>query len=169
VTPPIVELERVTKRFGGVTAVDEVSLALHPGRTLGVVGESGCGKSTTARLIVGLERPSAGELRFNGAAYGRSGRTLRAARKAIGMIFQDPYESLDARFTLKLTPSTACTAAICFWKMIPRVIGKYFLIPSSRMSGSLALASICGERSSTVTLMCAPPAARGRCVPSPPA
>ena len=99
-TPPIVELERVTKRFGGVTAVDEVSLALHPGRTLGVVGESGCGKSTTARLIVGLERPSAGELRFNGAPYGRSGRTLRAARKAIGMIFQDPYESLDARFTV---------------------------------------------------------------------
>jgi len=100
VTPPIVELERVTKRFGGVTAVDEVSLALHPGRTLGVVGESGCGKSTTARLIVGLERPSAGELRFNGAPYGRSGRALRAARKAIGMIFQDPYESLDARFTV---------------------------------------------------------------------
>jgi oligopeptide/dipeptide ABC transporter ATP-binding protein len=90
----------VTKRFGGVTAVDEVSLALHPGRTLGVVGESGCGKSTTARLIVGLERPSAGELRFNGAPYGRSGRALRAARKAIGMIFQDPYESLDARFTV---------------------------------------------------------------------
>jgi len=100
VTPPIVELERVTKRFGGVTAVDEVSLALHPGRTLGVVGESGCGKSTTARLIVGLERPSTGELRFNGAPYGRSGRALRAARKAIGMIFQDPYESLDARFTV---------------------------------------------------------------------
>ena len=99
-TPPIVELERVTKRFGGVTAVDEVSLALHPGRTLGVVGESGCGKSTTARLIVGLERPSTGELRFNGAPYGRSGRALRAARKAIGMIFQDPYESLDARFTV---------------------------------------------------------------------
>jgi oligopeptide/dipeptide ABC transporter ATP-binding protein len=100
VTAPIVELERVTKRFGGVTAVDEVSLALHPGRTLGVVGESGCGKSTTARLIVGLERPSTGELRFNGAPYGRSGRALRAARKAIGMIFQDPYESLDARFTV---------------------------------------------------------------------
>jgi len=100
VTAPIVELERVTKRFGGVTAVDEVSLALHPGRTLGVVGESGCGKSTTARLIVGLERPSAGELRFNGARYGRSGRALRAARTAIGMIFQDPYESLDARFTV---------------------------------------------------------------------
>ena len=71
---PIVELDRVTKRFGGVTAVDAVSLELHPGRTLGVVGESGCGKSTTARLIVGLERPSDGALRFNGTPYGRSAR-----------------------------------------------------------------------------------------------
>jgi peptide/nickel transport system ATP-binding protein len=100
VSAPIVELDRVTKRFGGVTAVDGVSLELHPGRTLGVVGESGCGKSTTARLIVGLERPSDGALRFNGTPYGRSARALRAARKAIGMIFQDPYESIDGRFTV---------------------------------------------------------------------
>jgi len=100
VTTPIVELDGVTKRFGRVTAVDDVSLALHAGRTLGVVGESGCGKSTTARLIVGLERPSAGGLRFNGTPYGRSGRALRAARRAIGMIFQDPYESIDSRFTV---------------------------------------------------------------------
>ena len=98
---PIVELDRVTKQFGGVTAVDAVSLELHAGRTLGVVGESGCGKSTTARLIVGLERPSDGELRFNGSAYGRSARALRTARKAIGMIFQDPYESIDGRFTVE--------------------------------------------------------------------
>jgi peptide/nickel transport system ATP-binding protein len=97
---PIVELDRVTKRFGRVTAVDDVSLALHAGRTLGVVGESGCGKSTTARLIVGLERPSDGTLRFNGTPYGRSGRALRGARRAIGMIFQDPYESIDSRFTV---------------------------------------------------------------------
>jgi oligopeptide/dipeptide ABC transporter ATP-binding protein len=100
VTAPIVALEGVTKRFGGVTAVDDVSLSLHAGRTLGVVGESGCGKSTTARLVVGLERPSAGGLRFNGTPYGRSGRSMRAARKAIGMIFQDPYESLDSRFAV---------------------------------------------------------------------
>jgi oligopeptide/dipeptide ABC transporter ATP-binding protein len=101
VTAPIVELDQVTKRFGRVTAVDAVSLSLHAGRTVGVVGESGCGKSTTARLIVGLERPSGGELRFNGGAYGRSARALRAARKAIGMIFQDPYESIDGRFTIE--------------------------------------------------------------------
>jgi oligopeptide/dipeptide ABC transporter ATP-binding protein len=97
---PIVELDRVTKRFGQVTAVDAVSLSLHAGRTVGVVGESGCGKSTTARLIVGLERPSDGALRYNGTPYGRSARALRAARKAIGMIFQDPYESIDGRFTV---------------------------------------------------------------------
>jgi oligopeptide/dipeptide ABC transporter ATP-binding protein len=100
VSAPIVELDQVTKRFGGVTAVDAVSLELHAGRTLGVVGESGCGKSTTARLVVGLERPSDGALRFNGTPYGRSARALRAARKAIGMIFQDPYESIDGRFTV---------------------------------------------------------------------
>ncbi|MGH3073316.1 MAG: oligopeptide/dipeptide ABC transporter ATP-binding protein [Gaiellales bacterium] len=98
---PIVELDRVTKQFGRVTAVDALSLQLHPGRTVGVVGESGCGKSTTARLVVGLERPSGGELRFNGSAYGRSARALRTARKAIGMIFQDPYESIDGRFTVE--------------------------------------------------------------------
>jgi oligopeptide/dipeptide ABC transporter ATP-binding protein len=56
---------------------------------------------TTARLVVGLERPSGGELRFNGSAYGRSARALRTARKAIGMIFQDLYESIDGRFTVE--------------------------------------------------------------------
>jgi oligopeptide/dipeptide ABC transporter ATP-binding protein len=84
-----------------VRAVDDVSLALAPGRTVGVVGESGCGKSTTARLIMGLERTSAGELRFQGRPYGYSARALRPVRRAVGMIFQDPYESLDPRFTVR--------------------------------------------------------------------
>ena len=98
---PIVELVGVSKRYRNVRAVDDVSLALAPGRTVGVVGESGCGKSTTARLIMGLERTSGGELRFQGTAYGRSARALRPVRRAVGMIFQDPYESLDPRFTLR--------------------------------------------------------------------
>jgi oligopeptide/dipeptide ABC transporter ATP-binding protein len=98
---PIVELVSVSKRYRGVRAVDEVSLELVPGRTVGVVGESGCGKSTTARLIMGLERTSGGELRFQGRPYGRSARALRPVRRAVGMIFQDPYESLDPRFTLR--------------------------------------------------------------------
>ncbi len=98
--PPIAQLEGVTKRYGKLTAVDDVSLELVTGRTVGVVGESGCGKSTIARLLVGLERPNAGTLRFRGVPYGRSVGALRPVRRALGMIFQDPYESLDARFTV---------------------------------------------------------------------
>ncbi len=76
VSAPIVELVAVSKRYRNVRAVDDVSLTLAAGRTVGVVGESGCGKSTTARLILGLERTSGGELRFRGQAYGRSARAL---------------------------------------------------------------------------------------------
>jgi ABC-type glutathione transport system ATPase component len=101
VSAPIVELVSVSKRYRSVHAVDDVSLTLAAGRTVGVVGESGCGKSTTARLILGLERTSGGELRFRGQAYGRSARALRPVRRAVGMIFQDPYESLDPRFTVR--------------------------------------------------------------------
>jgi oligopeptide/dipeptide ABC transporter ATP-binding protein len=98
--PPIARLDGVSKRYGKLTAVDDVSLELSSGRTVGVVGESGCGKSTIARLLVGLERPNAGTLQFRGVRYGRSARSLRSIRRAVGMIFQDPYESLDARFTI---------------------------------------------------------------------
>jgi oligopeptide/dipeptide ABC transporter ATP-binding protein len=101
VSAPIVELVSVSKSYRNVRAVDDVSLQLPPGRTVGVVGESGCGKSTTARLIMGLERTSGGELRFQGRPYGRSGKALRPVRRAVGMIFQDPYESLDPRFTVR--------------------------------------------------------------------
>ena len=97
----IVSLDGVTQRYGSLRAVDDVSLELAAARTIGVVGESGCGKSTTARLIMGLERPSAGELRFRGEPYGRSARALRPVRRAVGMIFQDPYESLDPRYTVR--------------------------------------------------------------------
>jgi oligopeptide/dipeptide ABC transporter ATP-binding protein len=101
VTTPIVELDGVSRRYGALTAVDDVSLVISAGRTLGIVGESGCGKSTTARLIVGLERPNDGSMRFRGAAYGRSTRSLRPVRRAVSMVFQDPYESLDPRFSVR--------------------------------------------------------------------
>ncbi len=100
-TGPIVELRDVTRRYGSVIAVDGVSLAIHAGRTVGIVGESGCGKSTTARLILGLERPNGGSMRFRGAPYGRSARALRPVRRAVSMVFQDPYESLDPRFSVR--------------------------------------------------------------------
>jgi oligopeptide/dipeptide ABC transporter ATP-binding protein len=99
--PPLLELDDVHKHYRGVRALDGVSLSVMPGETLGMVGESGCGKSTAARLVLGLERPTRGELRFRGRAYARSPRGLRSVRRHIGIVFQDPYDSLDPRFTLR--------------------------------------------------------------------
>lgn len=89
------------KQVGAVQAVDGVSFDLHRGETLGIVGESGCGKSTVARLLVGLERPTAGQIRYRGEDIGTlSGRALKAVRRNIQMVFQDPYTSLNPRMTV---------------------------------------------------------------------
>ncbi|GAB5469844.1 MAG: ATP-binding cassette domain-containing protein [Rhodospirillales bacterium] len=79
-------------------ALIEVSIALQAGRSLGVVGESGCGKSTLARLVTALDRPSAGEVRFDGAdLFALPPAALRRLRRRFQMVFQDPYGSLDPR------------------------------------------------------------------------
>jgi oligopeptide/dipeptide ABC transporter ATP-binding protein len=81
-----------------VRAVDEVSFTIAPGQTLGVVGESGCGKTTTAKLVLGLEEPSSGSIRFEGKDLRElvpSGR--RYYRKSVQAVFQDPYASLSPR------------------------------------------------------------------------
>ncbi|MFI1969194.1 peptide ABC transporter ATP-binding protein [Streptomyces cinnamoneus] len=89
------------KQVGAVRAVDGVSFDLRRGETLGVVGESGCGKSTVARLLVHLERPTAGRIRYKGEDVTRlSGRALKAVRRNIQMVFQDPYTSLNPRMTV---------------------------------------------------------------------
>jgi oligopeptide/dipeptide ABC transporter ATP-binding protein len=81
-----------------VRAVDGISLAVLPGETLGVVGESGCGKTTLGRALVLLNRPTEGTVEFAGRELtSLSGRALRAARRRLQMIFQDPYASLDPR------------------------------------------------------------------------
>ena len=98
---PVISLVDVHKRYGPVRALDGVSFDLEPGRTVGLVGESGSGKSTAGRLILGLERPTSGELRFHGTAYPRTSRKLRPIRRAVSMVFQDPYDSLDARFKVR--------------------------------------------------------------------
>ncbi|MDT0307724.1 dipeptide ABC transporter ATP-binding protein [Streptomyces sp. DSM 44917] len=89
------------RQVGAVRAVDGVSFDLHRGETLGIVGESGCGKSTVAKLLMNLERPTSGQILYKGEDITRlSGRALKAVRRNIQMVFQDPYTSLNPRMTV---------------------------------------------------------------------
>jgi oligopeptide transport system ATP-binding protein len=89
------------KQVGAVKAVDGVSFELRAGETLGIVGESGCGKSTVAKMLVNLEKPTAGSISYKGEDITRmSGRALKAVRRNIQMVFQDPYTSLNPRMTV---------------------------------------------------------------------
>ena len=82
-------------------AVEDVSFDIHPGETLGLVGESGCGKTTVGRLILRLEEPTAGEIRFDGIdLLTASPAELQAMRRKVQVIFQDPYSSLNPRMTV---------------------------------------------------------------------
>ncbi|MEM7443507.1 MAG: oligopeptide/dipeptide ABC transporter ATP-binding protein [Pseudomonadota bacterium] len=98
-------LNRVLEREPRLTlkAVDGVSFSIPKGRTFSLVGESGCGKSTVARTVVGLYRPTKGKMTFDGAdvASMKSRRDLRPFRRRVQMIFQDPYASLNPRWRVK--------------------------------------------------------------------
>jgi oligopeptide/dipeptide ABC transporter ATP-binding protein len=106
---PLIEVENLTKHFSAkagvfarghqvVHAVEDVTLNVHKGETLGIVGESGCGKSTTARLMVRLIEPTAGTIRFEGTDITHwSRRRMRPLRQEMQIIFQDPYSSLNPR------------------------------------------------------------------------
>jgi len=102
VSPPWLNRALEHKPRQVVHAVDGISFSIQKGRTLALVGESGCGKSTVARMLVGLYRPTRGLIRFDGqdaqATWQSEGG--RALRKRIQMIFQDPYASLNPRWTV---------------------------------------------------------------------
>jgi len=110
---PILEVEKLEKHFpvkrgilfqktvGAVKAVDGVSFSVRPGETLGVVGESGCGKSTMGRVVTRLLEPTGGRVRFEGTdiSHMKQG-AIRPLRRSFQMIFQDPYSSLNPRHTI---------------------------------------------------------------------
>jgi len=85
-----------------VHAVDGVSFRLARGEMMALVGESGCGKTTTAQTILGMVKPTSGSIRLNGTDIAQLGeRQLRPLRRTLQMIYQDPYESLDPRFRVR--------------------------------------------------------------------
>ena len=111
--PPVLEIDDLVKHFpltrgvvfkrttGLVRAVDGVSFSLGRGETLGLVGESGCGKTTLARLLLRLDTPTAGRARLDGRdIFAMAGTELRAFRRHVQMVMQDPYTSLNPRMTV---------------------------------------------------------------------
>ncbi len=97
---PVTSGVLVQRTVGYIKAVDDVSFVVRRGETLGLVGESGCGKTTTGRCILQLYRPTAGTILFDGKDLcSMNGRELRGMRRQMQVIFQDPYSSLNPRMT----------------------------------------------------------------------
>lgn len=90
------------KQVGAIYAVNNIDLEIHKGEILGLVGESGCGKSTTGRCILGLINPTKGSIKFNGTElFNIDKKTINSLRKKMQIIFQNPYSSLNPRMSIK--------------------------------------------------------------------
>jgi ABC-type glutathione transport system ATPase component len=101
---PVLEVRTLTKRFGELVAVDDVSFQVAPAGSMAIVGESGSGKTTIAKMIVGLERPTSGTIVACGRDRSRTARSAGARRargREVQIVFQDPYTSLDPRQTVE--------------------------------------------------------------------
>jgi peptide/nickel transport system ATP-binding protein len=108
----VLAVSGLAKSYGRVRAVNEVSFDLERGTTLSIVGESGCGKSSLARLIVRLAEPTAGRVEVNGSCFlSLRGRELRASCRAVQMIFQDPFGSLNPLRTVGAVIARAAVLA----------------------------------------------------------
>ncbi|MGM7667724.1 ABC transporter ATP-binding protein [Microbacterium sp. A93] len=102
----ILEVRNITKIYnvrgaGQITALSDVSFTLESGRTLGLVGQSGSGKSTIAKILTQLERPTSGEVLLDGAPIPRRGKGLRTYRQQLRMVFQDPFASLNPYHSIR--------------------------------------------------------------------
>lgn len=102
----VLEFDAVTKVYsvrgaGQMKALDDVSFTLRSGQTIGLVGQSGSGKSTIAKILTQLESPTSGEIRLDGQPIPRRGKGLRAYRQQLRMVFQDPFASLNPYHSIR--------------------------------------------------------------------
>ncbi|MBQ9437498.1 MAG: ABC transporter ATP-binding protein [Lachnospiraceae bacterium] len=129
---PILEVKNVTRRFPAakgreLLANNRINLEFYRGKTLGIVGESGCGKSTLMRMILSLDKPTEGEILFEGEDIGKlKGEELRQHRRHIQMVFQDPSLAFNPKMKIK---DIICEPLLNFGKIKPsekeEVAGKY--------------------------------------------
>jgi oligopeptide transport system ATP-binding protein len=99
---PVTKGLLISKVTGHIKAVDGISFELLAGETLGIVGESGCGNSTTTKMILMLEEPTEGSILFEGQdVHNSSSRVMKAYRRSVQAVFQDPWSSLNPRMRVK--------------------------------------------------------------------
>lgn len=131
---PLLEIDGLVKQFTvrrglfararKLSAVNGISLDVRPGETFALIGESGCGKTTVGRMVTGLEKPTAGTIRYRGTDMGGRDARVTSLRREIQMIFQDPYASLNARMRV--------------WESVAEPIYGFNLMPKAKARNRVA-------------------------------